>query len=213
MKRPFVVAALALALSALTPLGLLGCSKVEAPAAAAPVAAPVAPIKAPEPTMAAADMPGEGAEHAEHAAAAATRDQVDADGVVRRGAKLSPDVELVTVSAAVKRGKELDGKKIKLQGKVSDVCTKMGCWFVVQGDKPEDTIRISTKSHSIFVPMKAVGFTATVEGTLSVRTLTKETAQHYEDERQLKEGEQRKVITGDVPEIFIDVAGLEMKQS
>ena len=34
-----------------------------------------------------------------------------------------------------------------------------------------------------------------------------------EDERELKEGEQRKVITEDVNEIFIDVAGLEMKQS
>lgn len=187
---------------------LPSCSKEEAPAApAAPVAAAAVaaePVPAPNPAS---------GEHAEHAAAAADRNQVDADGVVRRGAKLSPDVELVTVSAAVKRGKELDGKKVKLQGKVADVCTKMGCWFVVQGDTPADTIRISTKSHSIFVPMKAVGYTATVEGTLSLRVLSKEAAQHYEDERQLKEGEQRKVITEDVNEIFIDVAGLEMKQS
>lgn len=213
MNRWSVVATVALALSALAPLGLSGCSKEAAPEVVAPAAVPAEPVKAAEPAVAAAGMPGEGADHAAHAAASADRDVVDADGVVRRGAKLSADVELVTVSAAVKRGKELDGKKVKLQGKVSDVCTKMGCWFVVQGDKPEDTIRISTKSHSIFVPMKAVGYTATVEGTLSVRTLTKEAAQHYEDERQLKEGEQRKVITGDVPEIFIDVAGLEMKQS
>ncbi|MBI1945652.1 MAG: DUF4920 domain-containing protein [Deltaproteobacteria bacterium] len=207
MHRSIVVVA-ALALST-------ACSKEEAPAAApaattaaATAAAPAAPAA---PAAAAAPAPM-GGDHAEHAASAATRDQVDADGVVRRGAKLSPDVELVTVSAAVKRGKELNGKKIKLHGKVSDVCTKMGCWFVVQGDKPEDTIRISTKSHSIFVPMKAVGYTATVEGTLSLRVLSKEAAQHYEDERQLKEGEQKKVITGDVDEIFIDVAGLEMKQ-
>lgn len=146
-------------------------------------------------------------------AAPKDREHVDADGVVRRGASLSKEGELVTVSAAVKRGKELDGKKVKLQGKVSDVCTKAGCWFVVQGEKTDDKIRISTKSHSIFVPMKAVGYTATVEGTLTVRTITKETAQHYEDERTLKAGEKHKVITGDVQEIFIDVAGLEMKKS
>ncbi len=201
MHRSLVVVA-AVLLSVLP-----ACSKEEAPAApAAPVAA--APVPAPVP----APNPASG-EHAEHAAAAADRDQVDADGVVRRGAKLSADAELVTVSAAVKRGKELDGKKVKLHGKVADVCTKMGCWFVVQGDTPADKIRISTKSHSIFVPMKAVGYTATVEGTLSLRVLSKEAAQHYEDERQLKEGEQRKVITEDVNEIFIDVAGLEMQQS
>ncbi|MCC7074486.1 MAG: DUF4920 domain-containing protein [Deltaproteobacteria bacterium] len=201
MHRSFVVAA------ALALLVLPSCSKDEAAAPAAPVAAaPAAAVPVPPPN------PASG-EHAEHAAAAADRDQVDPDGVVRRGAKLSSDIELVTVSAAVKRGKELDGKKVKLHGKVADVCTKMGCWFVVQGDTPADSIRISTKSHSIFVPKKAVGYTATVEGTLSLRVLSKDAAQHYEDERELKEGEQRKVITEDVNEIFIDVAGLEMKQS
>lgn len=176
--------------------------------------APPAPAAGDAAACAVDAAPAKPEDHAAHAATAnKDREHVDADGVVRRGAALTKGGELVTVSAAVKRGKELDGKKVKLQGKVTDVCTKMGCWFVVQGDKADDKIRISTKSHSIFVPMKAVGYTATVEGTLSVRTITKETAQHYEDERTLKPGEQRKVISGDVTEIFIDVAGLEMKKS
>lgn len=141
------------------------------------------------------------------------RETVDADGVVRRGSPLTPDLETLTVTAAVAKAKELDGKKVKLTGKVDSVCQPQGCWFVVQGDGPDDKIRISTKAHNIFVPKSSVGMSATVEGTISIKTLTKETAQHYEDERELKPGETRKQFTGDVTELAIDVAGLEMKKT
>ena len=150
--------------------------------------------------------------HEEHAKGAVDRETVDADGVVRRGTPLTPDLEATPVSVAVAKAKELDGQKVKLSGKVESVCQPMGCWFVVQGDKPEDKVRISTKAHNIFVPKSSVGSTAVVEGTLTIKTLTKETAQHYEDERELKEGETRKTFTADVTELSIDVAGLEMKK-
>lgn len=153
-------------------------------------------------------------DHAAHGKTASKdREQVDGDGVVRRGSPLTTDLATTPVSAAVLKAKELDGKKVKLTGKVADVCTRMGCWFVVQGDKPEDKIRISTKAHDIFVPRSAVGMTATVEGTLSVKVLDAKTAQHFEDERVLKPGEKRRTITTDVNEIGIDVVGLEMKKA
>ena len=44
----------------------------------------------------------------------------------------------IVCGRCVRSSKELDGKKVKLQGKVTDVCSKMGCWFVVQGDKADD---------------------------------------------------------------------------
>lgn len=150
--------------------------------------------------------------HEEHAKGAVDRETVDPDGVVRRGSPLTPDLEVLPVSVAVAKAKDLDGKKVKLTGKVESVCQPMGCWFVVQGDKPEDKVRISTKAHNIFVPKSSVGNTATVEGTITIKTLTKETAQHYEDERELKAGETKKTFTADVTELSIDVAGLEMKK-
>ena len=155
-------------------------------------------------------QPGAAGHEEHHAAGAQDREHVDTDGVVRRGSPLTPELETVPVSVAVTKAKDYDGKKIKLAGKVESVCAKMGCWFVVQGEKPEDKIRISTKAHNIFVPKSATGMIATVEGTFSVKTLPKETAQHYEDERELKPGETRKTFTADVQEFSIDVAGLEM---
>jgi hypothetical protein len=116
-------------------------------------------------------------EEEHHAKASVDRETVDTDGVVRRGTPLTPDLETVPVSLAVAKAKDYDGKKIKLAGKVESVCARMGCWFVVQGEKPEDKIRISTKAHNIFVPKSSVGMMATVEGTFTVKTLPKETAE------------------------------------
>jgi len=147
-------------------------------------------------------------EHERHEAEMAKgRDQVDADGVVRRGNPLTASLEATPVSVAVAKAKDLDGKTVKLTGKVADVCSKMGCWFVVQGEKPEDRIRISTKAHNIFVPHSAIGMTAIVEGTLTTKTLDKETAEHLGGESSGK-----KPAAGDV-EIRIDVVGLEMKKT
>lgn len=137
--------------------------------------------------------------------AAKDREQADADGVVRRGLPLTASLEATPVSVVVAKASELDGKKVKLTGKVVDVCTKMGCWFVVQGDKPEDKIRISTRAHNVFVPRAAVGMTAVVEGTLSLRTLDAKDAEHMSAESAAGT-----VTAG--KEIAIDVAGLEMKK-
>lgn len=175
----------------------------------APLPEPTPSGASSQPVVGANAHPGEN--HAEHAAGAGDREHADADGVVRRGNPLSPDLEILGVSAAVARAKELDGKKVKLRGTVTSVCQPMGCWFVVRGDKPEDTVRISTKAHNIFVPKSATGKIATVEGVITIKVLDQKTAQHYEDERELKDGETKKTFTGDVTELAIDVLGLIME--
>ena len=115
--------------------------------------------------------------------ASADRDKADADGIVRRGQPLTASLEATPVSAAIAKAKDLDGKRVKLTGKVAQVCAKSGCWFVVQGDKDTDKIKISGRAKDIYVPHAAVGMNAVVEGTLKLR---------------------------DDNTIAIDVAGLEM---
>lgn len=142
----------------------------------------------------------------EHEHASGGRDKVDADGVVRRGQTLTAALPSTPVSVAVANAKDLAGKRVKLTGKVSDVCSKMGCWFVVQGDKPADRIRISTRAHDIYVPHNAIGMNAVVEGTLSVKTLDAKTAAHL-----ASESSDVKPAAGDL-EVGIDVVGLEMSK-
>ncbi len=137
------------------------------------------------------------------------REQLDPDGVVRRGARLS-ELASLTVSDAAQKATEIDGKLVKITGKVESVCQPMGCWLVLQGDKGEK-VRITSKSHDIFVPRSSTGRVATVEGEFKVKVLPKETAQHYEDERELKAGETKKTFTEDSKELSVSVVGLELK--
>lgn len=180
----------------------LACSQATTP----PVPVTVTPAPA-------APSPPAASEHhaGHHDAPAVDREQVDADGVVRRGSALTAALEVLPVSVAIAKAKELDGKKVKLRGIVTSACQPQGCWFVVRGDKPEDTVRISAKAHNIFVPKSAAGKVATVEGVITIKVLTQAMAQHFEDERDLKVGEARKTITGDVTELAIDVAGLTLE--
>ena len=141
----------------------------------------------------------------------ADREAIDADGVVRRGGALTKDAPAVPVATAFAQSKALAGKNVKVSGTVDAVCAKKGCWFVVKGDKPEQTIRITAKDYGFFVPKAAKGQAAVVEGLLEVKTLDQATAQHYEDERPLAAGEQRKKITGDTVELSIVAAALELK--
>jgi hypothetical protein len=144
-----------------------------------------------------------------HAMAKPDREQVDADGVVRRGTNLST-ASALTVADAVARSSELDGKMVKLTGRVDSVCQAMGCWFTIAAPEGGPSIRISSKGHDIFVPKSAAGRVATIEGEFKVKTLSKQQAQHFEDERPLKEGEARKTITEDVKELSVAITALEM---
>jgi hypothetical protein len=152
-----------------------------------------------------------GGEHAaeHHEMAKPDREQVDADGVVRRGAKLV-DGAAITVADAVAKSAELDGKAVKITGRVASVCQAMGCWFTITAPEGGASIRISSKGHDIFVPKSAAGRIATLEGEFKVKTLSKEQAQHFENERPLAPGETHKTITEDVKELSIAVTGLEM---
>ena len=141
------------------------------------------------------------------------REQVDADGVVRRGKPLSKEGTVLSVAEAIAQAEKIQGKTVKIGGKVESVCQKMGCWFVIQGEKPEQTIRISSKGHDIFVPKSSKGLFAVVEGELVIKTLSQKQAQHFEDERELAPGEKRKVIAGEVKEYSFVVVGLELKKS
>jgi len=100
---------------------------------------------------------------------------------------------------------------VKITGRVACVCQAMGCWFTITAADGGPSIRISSKGHDVFVPKSAAGRIATLDGEFKVKTLSKEQAQHFENERPLAPGEAHKTITEDVKEFSIAVTALEMK--
>jgi hypothetical protein len=139
-----------------------------------------------------------------------TRDQVDADGVVRRGAPLTSDPVLSLADTAA-RASELDGRVVTVSGQVDAACGKKGCWMVIQDEDGEHPIRVTAEGYGFFVPRRAPGLTAVVQGTLEVKTIDIDTAQHYEDERVMGSDEKPRTITEPQQELSIVARGLELR--
>jgi hypothetical protein len=143
------------------------------------------------------------------------RDQKDDDGVVRRGDAFTAAAAL-SVEDCIGKSKELNGKTVKIEGTVNQVCAKKGCWFALAPDVkagPEKTIRITSKGYRFFVPKDAVGQQATIEGELEVKTMSVEEAQHMAEDAAKAKGEAVPKVTEPQVEVRIAAVAVEMKKS
>ena len=87
------------------------------------------------------------------------------------GVKLT---ETTTVGAILAAPKEYSGKTVRVEGMVTDVCPKRGCWFELAGDKPGQKLRFKVTDGEMVFPMDSKGRKAVAEGTVSVTELTLE---------------------------------------
>jgi hypothetical protein len=72
------------------------------------------------------------------------------------------------------------GKLVKVEGLVTDVCTKRGCWMTLAGDKEFQTIRIKVDDGVIVFPLEARGKKAVAEGIFTKIDLSKEQALEFQ---------------------------------
>ncbi len=88
-----------------------------------------------------------------------------------KGLTLSQPTPVATILASPD---QYVGKTVQVRGKVSEVCTMMGCWMQLVDNK--DGMRIKVNDGEIMFPKDAVGKTATAEGMLKKLVLSKEQA-------------------------------------
>lgn len=88
-----------------------------------------------------------------------------------KGLTLSQPTPVATILASPD---QYVGKTVQVRGKVSEVCTMMGCWMQLIDNK--DGMRIKVNDGEIMFPKNAVGKTATAEGMLKKLVLSKEQA-------------------------------------
>ena len=130
-------------------------------------AVPAAPAAAPQ-SEAAAPVPE--APKAEAVAAEAPKGDEDAEkfGAALVGADALPVSELLA------EPRKHEGKMVRVEGMVTSVCTKRGCWFEMAGDQPGAKIRFKVKDGTMVFPPTAKGKIAVAEGEVSVRELSME---------------------------------------
>lgn len=68
------------------------------------------------------------------------------------------------------------GKVVKVEGLITEVCPKRGCWINVAGDKEFQTIRVKVEDGVIVFPLTDKGRKVVAEGTFKKMELTKEQA-------------------------------------
>ena len=67
---------------------------------------------------------------------------------------------------------QFNGKRVKVQGPIVDVCAERGCWIAIGSDQEFQTLRFKVDDGVIVFPMEIKGQTAVVEGVLTVTTLS-----------------------------------------
>ena len=80
--------------------------------------------------------------------------------------------EMTRISDIYAQPDQFNGKRVKVQGPIVDVCSEKGCWIAVGSDKEFQSIRFKVDDGVIVFPMDAKGLTATVEGVVTVTTLS-----------------------------------------
>lgn len=111
------------------------------------------------------------------------------------------------ISSILENPESYVGKRVLVKGAIVDVCEKRGCWMMIAGDKPFETIRIKVKDGEIVFPMTAKGKTALAEGEFMKIVLTLEqtkAAKKHEAEEHGTEYDESKITE---PETIYQIKG------
>ncbi len=127
--------------------------------------------------------------------------------IVRRGAPIAGG-ESVDFAALLKEPAKYAEKTVVVEGVVERVCQKQGCWMELAPEKGARGVRVEMKDHSFAVPFNSAGLRARAEGVFTLKTLTKEDADHFE-----KEGAKlKRNPDGTADELSFTATGVELRK-
>jgi hypothetical protein len=71
------------------------------------------------------------------------------------------------------------GKAVRVEGTITDVCSKRGCWMEIASDKEFQTLRFKVEDGVIVIPVEARGKKAVAEGVFTKTELSQEQAEEH----------------------------------
>ncbi len=87
----------------------------------------------------------------------------------------------VEISEIVADPEAFDGKIVQVEGMVTDVCAKRGCWFEMAGKAPGEKARFKVKDGEMVFPMSAKGKSAVAQGKIVAQKLSLEDTRAMEE--------------------------------
>ena len=89
------------------------------------------------------------------------------------GDALTADLEVTAIAEILEAPDEWVGKRVRIEGEVSGVCTKAGCWMDLTS-ADDATLRVKVDDGVIVFPEEALGHAAAAEGTVEILDLDRE---------------------------------------
>lgn len=126
------------------------------------------------------------------------------------GAKLSAgNRQLTPLADVAKDPTSFEKQKLLLTGVVRASCLKKGCWMEIRPveDRAGDSITVRFKDYEFFVPLNSRGATVTLDGVVTINTLTAAEVAHLEEEGA---SFANKKPDGSVEQVEITATGVEM---
>jgi hypothetical protein len=122
------------------------------------------------------------------------------------GAPLSSSARPVPLSELLSTPERFDGETLVVEGTVSEVCAKKGCWMTLASGARE--VRVTFQDYGFFVPLDSAGAKLRAEGQFAIREVPADEAKHYlEDAGRHAEAA---AITGPVPSYTFVATGVEL---
>jgi hypothetical protein len=85
----------------------------------------------------------------------------------------------VTIAELLADPAAFEGQSVHVEGMITDVCPKRGCWFEMAGENAGEKLRFKVEDGVMVFPVNAKGKYAVAEGTVVVDQLTlEETVEH-----------------------------------
>jgi hypothetical protein len=123
------------------------------------------------------------------------------------GAMITPD-NAVSYDEVISKLGSLDSMGMKVQGKVSEVCQKKGCWMTLVSDQPgHPEMRVTFKDYAFFMPKDLSGKHVVVDGYAYVETTPVDVLKHYAEDAG-KTKEEIDAITEPKKEVSFEASGV-----
>jgi hypothetical protein len=118
------------------------------------------------------------AQDAHHAQPQKQEQATPESGPILRGEAIAADTKRVSFADALQEPQKYADKAVVIEGVVTRVCQAEGCWMEIgPKSKGDGSIRV-TFDHKFAVPKDSSTMNFRAEGTLKVKTLSKEVVEH-----------------------------------
>ena len=122
-----------------------------------------------------------------------------------------PAAAALSVSTVLGLSPRLADQPVQVEGKVSGVCKREGCWVTLKdpAQQSDDTLRLIFKDHAFTVPVELAGRTVVAVGVLRVTETSVERLRHLAEDAG-KNAAEIAAITAPRHEATLEADGLKV---